>query len=151
ATTRYGVTPLSLAAASGNARTVELLVNAGADVNTAGRGGETALMTAARAGRAEAVGVLLTHGANPNAREETRGQTALMWAAAEGHADIVQLLVKHGADVRAVSHAPSADPHITDGEEAPNASGGKRIAPRVDVFTPLQFAVQAGHVDAVRS
>jgi ankyrin repeat protein len=151
AATRYGVKPLSLAAANGNARTIELLLKAGADPNTAMLGGETALMTAARAGRTDAVRALLMHGANPNAREATRGQTALMWAAAEGQADAVRLLVQHGADLRAVSHAPAGDPHITDGEESPNASGGKRVAPRVDVFTPLQFAVHAGHIDAARA
>src|SRR5262245_11593507 len=45
---RYGVQPLSLAAESGDARSVELLLKAGADSNTTLPGGETALMTAAR-------------------------------------------------------------------------------------------------------
>ena len=148
---RYGVRPLSLAAANGGARAVKLLLKAGADPNTAMTGGESALMTAARAGSLEVVRVLVDYGANVDAREETRGQTALMWAAAEGHADVIRVLVQGGADLRAVSHGPSSDPHITDGEWSPNASGGKRVAPRVDAFTPLQFAVQAGQLDAVRA
>ena len=78
-----------------------------------------------------------------NAREETRGQTALMWAASEGHVDVVRLIVAHGADVKAVSHPPSSPEDVTDG-----TSLWSRAAPRVDIFTPLQFAVRAGHQDA---
>src|SRR5262249_22045458 len=103
-------------------------------------------MTAARAGRTDAVKVLIESGANVNGKEATRGQTALMWAAAEGHAEIIRLLVQHGADVKATSRAPSSPKDITDGE-----SIYKRVAPRVDVFTPLQFAVQAGHLDAAKA
>ena len=141
---RYGVTPLALAA--GNARVVDRLVQAGADPNGATPDGETVLMTAARAGRTEAVRSLVAHGADVNAWESTRHQTALMWAAAEGHADVVRVLIEAGANIRAVSHGPSSPKEITDGE---TISG--RVAPRVDVFTPLQFAVQAGQIEAVRA
>jgi uncharacterized protein len=146
ATTRLGVTPLSLAAASGNAAIVQLLVKHGANPNTTVKGGETVLMTAARAGRAEAARALIEAGADVNATEQTRGQTALMWAAAEGHSDVIRLLVQRGADINAVSHSPSSPEGITDG-----ASLYSRSTPRVDVFTPLQFAVRAGRLDAVRA
>ena len=46
-------------------------------------------------------------------------------------------------DIKAVSHPPSSPGDVTDG-----ASLWSRAAPRVDIFTPLQFAVRAGHVDA---
>lgn len=146
AANQYGVTPLSLAAESGSAAVVGRLLKAGANVKATLAGGETALMTAARAGRLEVVKVLTENGAEVNAREETRGQTALMWAAAEGHADVIQALVRAGADLKVVSRGPQADKSITDGE-----SIYKRIAPRVDAFTALQFAVQAGHIDAVKA
>ena len=139
----YGVTPLSLAVANGTAAVVSRLLKAGADANTKAIGGETALMTAARYGRTEAVQALIEAGADVNAREATRGQTALMWAAAEGHADVVRALVASGADLRATSYGPSVPGDITDG-----FSIYKRVAPRVDVFTPLQFAVRAGHAGA---
>ena len=143
---RYGVTPLSLAAAGGNAAVVERLLRAGADPNAALPGGETVVMTASHAGRTAVVQALLVHGADVDAREDTRNQTALMWAAAEGHADVVRVLIQARADVRAVSRGPLSPEGITDGE-----SINKRVAPRVDVFTPLQFAVHAGRIEAARA
>jgi ankyrin repeat protein len=93
------------------------------------------------------VRVLLEAGADVNVRETTRGQTALMWAAAEGHAAVIRLLVKHGSDIHAVSHPPSTQKR-----------GGPRVmaitegrSTRVDTFTPLQFAVRGGHVEAVKA
>src|SRR5882672_5778648 len=47
AANRYGVTPLSLACITGNAAMITVLLEAGADPNTALPEGETALMTAA--------------------------------------------------------------------------------------------------------
>jgi ankyrin repeat protein len=140
---RYGVTPLALAAGGDNAAVIGLLLKAGAGPNVTLAGGETALMTAARAGRLDVVRALAEAGANVNAAEGTRGQTALMWAAAEGHADVIRLLIQKGAAVNATSRGPSSPKDITDGD-----SIYKRVAPRVDIFTSLQFAVQGGHLAA---
>ena len=150
-TTRYGATPLALAAANGNGAVVERLLKSGADPNTASPGGETVLMTAARAGRLDAVRALLAHGADVNARETTRGQTALMWAAAEGHADVIRALVGAGADMRAVSRGPSAPQDPAKGAPPETARYRRRPVPRLDTFTPLQFAVHAGQIEATRA
>ena len=48
AANRYGVTPLSLACENGNVDAIGLLLDAGADPNTALPGGETALVVALR-------------------------------------------------------------------------------------------------------
>ena len=121
---RYGVTPLALAAESGEPAVVGALLAAGADPNTATPAGETVLMAAARTGRVPVLDLLLAAGATVDATESWRGQTALMWAAAEGNADAIARLLAAGAAVEARS------------------SGG---------LTPLLFAVREGRIDATRA
>lgn len=141
---RYGVTALFLAAENGSATIVERLLKQGADVNATLAGGETVLMAAARSGDAAAVKMLLRYGASVNAAETTRGQTALMWAASEGHADVIAALSEAGADLRATSRPPAS-------MEATDTRKPRGGTPRADVFTPLMFAVRAGHIDAARA
>ena len=52
---RYGVTPLALAAANGNAAILDLLIAAGADPNAPSSQAEPVLMTATRSGSVAAV------------------------------------------------------------------------------------------------
>ncbi len=124
AANRYGATPLSLASERGNAAIIERLLGVGVDSNAAARDGETALMMAAGAGQADAVEVLLRHGADANATEDQRQQTALMWAAHRNAATAAEVLIRAGAHINARS------------------AGG---------FTPLLFAVRAGHIDTTRA
>ena len=77
---RYGVTPLYLAAVNGNAPLIESLLDAGADAGAFGPNGETMLMTAARTGVPEALSALLEAGAEIDVRDTNYGQTALMLA-----------------------------------------------------------------------
>ena len=145
AVNRYGATPLSEAAAAGNATMIEALLKAGADPNTLTTAdGETVLMTAARAGQVDAVQVLVAHGANVNARENYRGQTALMWAAAERHPQVVKFLMDHGADWKVVS--------FDRNNVIPKLSAASSITPMAKGgLTALDFAAREGDVDSARS
>jgi uncharacterized protein len=154
AVTRYGVTPIGIAAMNGNVTLLRRLIDAGADPNSATPGGETALMTAARVGNIEAVTLLLDRGANVNAKDGTHAQTALMWAVTENHPDIVKLLVSRGADVK--SQTTITKPK---GEYVPARAGGasgngiirQRALPTADGgMTPLLFAVRDGNVALTR-
>ena len=88
---------LMAAAESGNATTVQLLIDEGADVNTQGIIYGSALQAAAKTNRDEVVRLLIEKGANVNANGVYG--TALMAAAESGNAAMVQLLIDKGADV----------------------------------------------------
>src|SRR5262245_18372080 len=101
ATTRIGdITPLSLAAKTGNPTIVRAVLKACADANTATSTGATALMAAALSGNVDAVQALIDSGANVNAKEKANAQTAVMIAAWENRADVMRLFAKHGADMK---------------------------------------------------
>jgi len=134
-TNRHGVPVAWLAAENGDGAILERLLNAGVDANIAMPGGETLLMTAARTGDPDTVRLLLARGADPDAREESRGQTALMWAAARNNVSVVRILAEMGAEIEARTDNPSATPGRTFASTPPTG------------FTPLLFAVRAGHLE----
>ena len=138
---RDGRTLLMLAARTGSAEAVKLLVANGGAVNaTESRTGTTAVMWAAADNRAEAVRALAAAGANLNARSKVTayphtppgvigdaleegysyvgqtvlprgGWTALMYTARQGALDATKALVESGADLNAQD--PDGTPAIT--------------------------------------
>ena len=106
-------------AAKGSVKRMQLLLTAGADVNTPDGEGKTALMAAIQSRNPEAVKLLLEAGANLHAKNSS-GETALHVAAAGGYGNIVSKLLEKGADVAG-----------TDNQ-------GR---------TALFFAIQQGHYD----
>jgi ankyrin repeat protein len=144
AANRYGATPLSEAAALGNANIMEALLKAGADPNTRDTSdGETVLMVTARSGNADAVRALLDHKADVNATETYRGQTALMWATAERHPEVVRLLLQHGADWKTMSsYRETRLPKLSAASSVtPFARGG---------FTAFLFTAREGDIETAK-
>jgi uncharacterized protein len=90
---------LLLAARSGNAATVDLLLASRAKVNIRNKYGDSPLMVAALNGYLGIVKNLRARGAEVNGP----GWTALIFAATGGHDDIVRYLLAEGADVNAAS------------------------------------------------
>ena len=90
-----GNTALVFAARSGNLRSVELLVEAGAEVNQTAAFGISATITAVHSGDARLVEYLLEHGADPNSADA--GYTALHAAILRGNEAAVRALLAHGA------------------------------------------------------
>jgi ankyrin repeat protein len=94
-----GLFPIHLAAQQGHSEVIQVLLRAGADVNTPHvKVRATPLQYAATHGHVDAMRTLLAAGARVDP-VDSQGRTPLMWAAREGHRQIVQELLKHGADV----------------------------------------------------
>jgi ankyrin repeat protein len=106
-----GTTPLMRAAKHGDYRSMQVLLDHGADVTLAQKNGGTALMFASGLGRGQsafsedvgteadlfkAAQLAVAHGADVNAMNDTQG-TALHYAAQSGLNSVVTLLAQHGA------------------------------------------------------
>src|SRR5262249_214976 len=98
-----GFTPLRPAVFFGHMQTVEVLLAAGAEVNTASRETMkvTPLHSAAAARQVAIARLLISHGANVNARQAESGFTPLHEAAANGDIELATLLLEHGAKINA--------------------------------------------------
>lgn len=97
-----GFHPLGLAAFFSHHDTVELLLNAGANVNVPAQNNlrVTALHSAAAAGRFDIAQLLIDRGADVNASHQDQ-YTALHAAAATGQVELAKLLLDRGADINA--------------------------------------------------
>lgn len=91
---------LPAAATRCNSATVELLLDAGVQMNGREESGygDCALQAAARTDKIDVVQLLLRRGADPNMRGGWLGN-ALQVAAHYGNIDVLQLLIKSGADI----------------------------------------------------
>jgi ankyrin repeat protein len=130
-----GWTALMVAAAYGNAETVDALIGAGSDVNAADNncGGQTVLIWAARSGKdaKQKVRALLKAGANLNAAT-TNGWNALMAAANWGDLEMVEYLLGAGMSASNRDH---------DGDTALMAASSGGAKPSV-----LSALIKAGAV-----
>jgi ankyrin len=154
---RYGLTPLAIAAANGNASMIGVLLDAGADANAPDPAGETPLMSASRVGSLAAVTLLLDRGATIDATDATYQQTALMVAVRENHPEIVKHLISRGASVNARTRI-GRTPQWVLPNSVPGFGHGIGIvrgglpdrgsrAPVPGGMTPLLYAARDGRVD----
>ena len=93
----YGCAPLLWAARNGHVDMLKLLLDKGADVETAGFAGMRALHHTCNSSKENCVAMLLEFDANPNAGDDA-GATPLHWAAARGVQNIVVRLTDKNAD-----------------------------------------------------
>ena len=99
-----GYAPLASAARNGHAGAVQLLLEAGADVEAMAGDGMSVLGLAVRSQSVDTVRALLQGGADPNApTSRANNHSALHLAAMVGGVDVVRLLCHAGADVSAVT------------------------------------------------
>ncbi|XP_034549277.1 ankyrin repeat domain-containing protein 50 [Notolabrus celidotus] len=160
-----GMTPLLLAAYEGNDDVVELLLEAGADVDeTAGPDGNicaaaavTPLLAAAAMGHMKTVSRLLFWGAAVDAID-CEGRTALSLAAARGTVEVVRSLLDRGLDENHKDDLGWTPLHAAacEGYRAVCAAlterGSMARVGEMDIEgrTPLILAAQEGHGSTVR-
>ncbi len=121
ATDDKGRDPLMAAAAQGEQKLVEALLDIGADIEATDAEGRTALMWAAMESQSDIAEILLSRDAEVDAADN-EGGTALTWAADQGSIDVVQVLLHN-----------DADPTIEDNQG----------------WTPLQWAKDKGYKEIV--
>lgn len=149
-----GGTALHHAAKMGQLDIIQLLVKAGANLNSPDKFASTPLIHAAEAGQLEAVRDLIQAGANID-HPNHGGMTALLDATWYGRLEVVRYLIKHGAN-------PNA--HSTDGQGALHYAARKGAIQLVRLLiksgvdpntedqhksTPMLYAAANGRADAV--
>lgn len=97
-----GNSPLHVAVENGNREIAEVLLNAGAKINSKNADKRTPLMMLDEDAAPELVNLLILHGAKINLADKA-GNTALIFAASYATKEVVQTLISLGADVNAVN------------------------------------------------
>ena len=123
---QFGTRALTYAAMYGDAATVRLLLEKGADPNHADRAGKTALMVAVS--EIDKVRALVSNGANVNAISGLTGRSPLLIACGRpGNAQVVRYLLHRGADPNIVDAVDSPDHRERTPLLAAAASGDPEI------------------------
>ncbi len=119
-----GVTALMAAARDGDSKTIQTLLDNGADIHAQDNFSMTPLMAAALMWQSQAIQALMDNKADIHAQDKD-GATALMIAAVMGHSQAIQILLDNGAHI-----------HARDEE---------------DGVTALMLAAMIGHSHAVKT
>ncbi|KAM4633292.1 ankyrin repeat domain-containing protein 6b isoform 2-T2 [Polymixia lowei] len=111
AVTKYGRSPLHLAAYKGHIEVVRILLKAGCDLDIQDDGEQTALHRAAVVGNSDVISALVQEGCALD-RQDKDGNTALHEVSWHGFSQSVKLLVKAGANVHAKNKAGNTALHL---------------------------------------
>ena len=147
---KFQGTPLQYAAARGHKDVVELLIAAGASVDSADSMGRTPLMWAASEGRTEVVKVLLANKADANAKTNT-GWTPFRYAVKVGDAELIKLFKEkvnfNELDEEGFSllHRMASGGHEKSVQALLDAGADVNVRQKTYQGTPLQYAASGGH------
>ena len=149
-----GMTPMMLAASTGNTKIIDLLFSNGADPNKRGSMNRTALQYATEKNHYQAAERLLSYGAEIDAYDNGR-MTPLIMAANRGYTELGLLFIKKGADLD-IQHMQGwtalIDAAIRNDERLVNAlleaGVNKNIATK-NGMKAIDYARQYGHENMV--
>lgn len=153
-TDEHDFTPLMAAASENHEEVVQLLIDAGAEINFVNAHGWTALIEAADEGSYESAVVLIKAGADANLKGNNNNRSALAMAASEGHMDVFRLLVENGADVLAMQGKRHPLHEAAEEGELLALRTILQIGSDINVTdehgrTPLSYAAEEGHLEVI--
>ena len=155
-TDRFRSLPLNLVGITGNVEIAQLLLDAGADLESGDSDESTALDNAALNRRPDMVAFLLSKGANVNRRDKN-GACALSFAAAAGDTAIVEHLMRAGADLNFRDVNGYTLAHFAVGRDLQGlldiliARGTNLEGASSEGITPLHSAAGRGRVEMVKT
>lgn len=97
-----GTSPLYMASLAGHEAVLDVLIEAGANVDIATSGGETPIIAASKYGFTRIAAKLIEAGADVNAADQ-HGRTAIVWASWGENAALERLLMASGSDGSSIS------------------------------------------------
>lgn len=150
---KRGTTALMYAAFTGSLESMQLLIDAGADVNAKNAFDATALMWCAT--DFAKVKLLVSKGADVNAKSKQRRTPLFLAANSAGTSEIVKYLLDHGASLKDADSSPVSTP-LTAAADAGDLATFKLLLDRgastqepAGGFT-LMRAAQSGHLEIMR-
>ncbi|XP_022626024.1 ankyrin repeat domain-containing protein 6 isoform X2 [Seriola dumerili] len=155
AVTKYGRSPLHLAAYKGHIEVVRILLKAGCDLDIQDDGEQTALHRAAVVGNSDVISALIQEGCALD-RQDKDGNTALHEVSWHGFSQSVKLLVKAGANVHAKNKAGNTALHLacqnghTQSSKVLLLGGSRPDSKNHGGDTCLHVAARYNHVAMIR-
>lgn len=152
---KNGRTALHLAAFFGNLKVVELLISAGAAINSTDENGSNSLHFAAENGHFEMIKYLFSKGADLNARNR-EGSNPLHYAVSNKNMEMIEWLIDKGINSNDSDDLGFTPLHLTIHEENLAAcklllnKGSKVDCQDSDGWTPFQWAVAQGNLIACK-
>lgn len=153
-------TALMVAGAAGNAQSIRVLIEAGAQLRLKNIAGACAIHLAARKGCMEGVGIMLERDAGLVHLAARNGRRVLHFAARGGRREVVELLLEYRAEVGAVDkggmcagHEAAIGGSVECVRVLMNVEGGREAMWRGDCggLGGLHYAAMEGRVDVVRA
>ncbi|MCZ6734877.1 MAG: ankyrin repeat domain-containing protein [Planctomycetota bacterium] len=150
---------LAVASKYGRVEMIQILLDAGANVEAPDARGRTPLMSAVQSRNGQAVQALLANGADVNAHDPDRGGTALAWASGPfGDLAMVQALLAAGADVN-VSDKGGMTPllwaagfgDVARVETLVEAGANLQASDSTGGATPLMYAARTGSLESLHA
>ena len=152
---KFHGTPLQYAAARGHKDVVELLIAAGASIDSADTTGRTPLMWAASEKRTEIVKLLLKHKADVNAQTNT-GWTPFRYAVQTEDAELIKLFKgkvnfdQLDPEGFSILHQMASGGHSKSVKALVDAGADVNVRQKTHQGTPLQYAANNGHLEVVQ-